>query len=481
MAFDPTVKHPAYIKAQPDWKLMRDAVEGEDKIKKEGELYLPIKSGTAALAVDEPLIAKKAYEAYKLRAEFPELVSPTIRGSVGVIVDQEPKIELPTSMEPLIERATRDGLTIMSLFRRICLEIMTTGRFGLLPGLTSAGNPYIATYVTEAITNWDENEEQITDFTMLDESRLALDRASGEWGQVYQFRELYIEEGQYRQRLWTSTDGQTWSAEEQPGATLPPRNGVRRAYAELPFVFINTNDLTSSPDDIPLYGLAKLAVRVYRLDADYTFAMHMTSEPTPWVNGFADPGAAVEAGDVPTTLGSSKIWVLGENAQAGFMEFTGAGIAAQAEAIDSALQRAVLFGANMLADGKKSAESGDALKLRMGSQTSTLRTIAETAASGLERALKNIATWLGEDPNKVSVKPNTDFFDQTLNPQDITALVAGWMAEAYSKQTLFERLQKGGVVNIARTFEEEQELIAANPPAPPEPPEGNNPPTGEDE
>lgn len=480
MVFNPASRHPAYIDALPDWKLMRDAVAGEDTVKAEGEMYLPIKSGTAAIAVTDPAIAKRAYDAYKLRAEFPELVSPTIRGSVGVIVDQEPKIELPPSMEPLLERVTRDGLTLMSLFRRICLEVMTTGRFGLLPGLTPAGNPYIATYVTEAITNWDEDENQITDFTMLDECRLALNRSTGDWEQMYQYRELYIEGGQYRSRIWTSTDGKTWAATEQEPATLPPRNGVRRPYAELPFVFINTNDLTSTPDDIPLYGLAKLAVRVYRLDADYTFAMHMTSEPTPWVNGFADPGAAVLSGDVPTTLGSSKIWVLGEGAQAGFMEFTGAGIAAQAEAIDSALQRAVLFGANMLADGKKSAESGDALKLRMGSQTSTLRTIAETAASGLERALKNIAVWMGEDPNKVSVTPNTDFFDQTLNPQDITALVAGWMGEAYSKQTLFERLQKGGVINIERTFEEEQALIDANPPAPPEPPEGNTPPA-EDE
>ena len=73
----------------------------------------------------------------------------------------------------------------------------------------------------------------------------------------------------------------------------------------------------------------------------------------------------------PTTLGSSKIWVLGEKGQAGFLEFTGAGIASQESAIENSLKRAVLFGANLLADGSKAAESGDALKLRMGSQTST--------------------------------------------------------------------------------------------------------------
>jgi hypothetical protein len=479
MPFDPTAKHPRYLEFESTWKLMRDSVDGEDKVKSEGQAYLPMKSGTLALAVTDPALAKMSYDAYKTRAEFPELVSPTIRGSVGVIVDQEPSIKVPTVMEPLIERATRDGQTIMTLFRRICLELMTTGRFGLLPGLTVDSRPYLASYITESITNWDANDDSITDLIMLDESRLVFNREKGEWEQLLQYRELYLEEGKYKARIWTKT-GETWIPNEPEEATRPPRQGQRAPVNELPFVFINTNDLAADPDDVPLYGLAKLAVRVYRLDADYTFALHMTSEPTPWVNGFTDPKSAVENDEVPTTLGSSKIWVLGENAQAGFLEFSGAGIASQESAIENSLKRAILFGANLLADGSKAAESGDALKLRMGSQTSTLRTIAESAAAGLERALKNLASWLGANPDEVEVKANTDFFDQTLSPQDIMALVAGWQADAYSKPTMYDRLQKGGVANPERTFEEEELLIEQHRPVLPDVEEDENaPPAGE--
>src|SRR5690606_36416604 len=108
--FDPRTTHPKYDEFALSWKLMRDAVDGEDTIKKQGEVYLPIKSGTATIS--DPAIRKLAYEAYKLRAEFPELVSPTIRGSVGVILEQEPEIKLPAVLEPLVENATRDGQTL---------------------------------------------------------------------------------------------------------------------------------------------------------------------------------------------------------------------------------------------------------------------------------------------------------------------------------------------------------------------------------
>lgn len=473
MAFDPTTKHPLYEEFLPSWKLMRDAVEGEDKIKKEGERYLPMKSGTAQ--IEDPRIKTLSYEAYKLRAEFPELVAPTIRGSVGVIVDQQPAIALSPKLEGLMERATRDGLTLQSLFSRICIEVMTTGRFGLLPGLTQDSTPYIATYSAENVTNWDVNDEQINDFVMLDETRQKFDRLEGKWALDYQYRELRLNEaGVYEAVVWTSTDGKSWDAAAPEVAQRAPARGVREGVNELPFVFVNTNDLTPSPDDVPLYGLAKLSVRIYRLDADYTFALHMTSEPTPWVNGYETPGDAVKNGDAPNSIGAAKLWVLPPNATAGFLEFTGPGLAAQDTAIQNSLKRAVLFGANLLADGQKSAESGEALATRLGSQTATLRTIAETAASGLQKALRNLAVWLGDNPEAVTVKPNTDFFDQTLSAQDIMALVAGWQADAYSKKTLFNKLQKGGIISSDIDYETEESEIELTRYVPPTPPGGGN-------
>jgi len=313
--------------------------------------------------------------------------------------------------------------------------------------------------VAEAITNWDTDAEQRPDWLMLNESRPVLDRSTGKWEAIDQYRECFVLGGRYGARVWLKTSS-GWTATE----VVEAATRKRRPLNELPFVFIDTNDLTPDPDDVPLYGLGKLAVRVYRLDADYTFALHMTSEPTPWANGFADPAEAVKNGQAPTTLGSSKLWLLPEGAQAGYLEFSGPGLAAQEKAIQNSLNRAVIFGANLLADTQRTAESGEAIKLRLGNQTSTLKTIALTSAEGLERALRNLAQWMGENPESVIVTPNTDFFDHTLSPQEITAVVAGWQAGAYSKQTMFDRFKKGELVPADRTFEEEQDMIGTEQP-----------------
>lgn len=454
MAFDPTATHPAYDAFAPAWQLMRDCMAGEDEVKAKGEAYLPMKSGTRAIG--DVTLRAAAYDAYKLRAEFPELVAPTVRGAVGTMLDQAPVIELPAGLESLRERATRDGLSLEALHRRIATELMLVGRYGVLPGISSDGRPHLAGYVTEAITNWDADAELRPDWLMLNESRAVLDRATGKWVAREQYRECFMQQGRYGAREWVKSSS-GWTATEVVEAATRKRTPLD----ELPFVFIDTNDLVPDPDDVPLYGLGKLAVRVYRLDADYTFALHMTSEPTPWANGFADPAEAVKNGQAPTTLGSSKLWLLPEGAQAGYLEFTGPGLEAQNKAIQNSLDRAIIFGANLLADTGKTAESGEAIKLRLGNQTSTLKTIAMTSAAGLERALRNLATWMGEDPEKAVVTPNLDFFDHTLSPQEILAIVSGWQSGAFSKQTMFDRFKKGELVPSERTFEEEQELIAA--------------------
>jgi hypothetical protein len=450
MAYDITTRHPHYSGYTSAWALMRDAMAGEDTVKARGEIYLPMKSGIASMK--DTTAQARAYDAYRLRAEFPELLAPTVRGAVGVMLDTPAKIELPTAMDGLRERATRDGLTLDALHRRIAAEVMTVGRYGLLPGISPDGAPYLSGYVAEAILNWDETDS-VTDYVVLNESGWERDRTLGGWDFVEKYRECFVEDGRYAAREWDKRSGVLIPSEIVEAATRR-----REALRFLPFVFIDTNDLTADPDDVPLYGLAKLAVRVYRMDADYTTALHMTSEPTPVAIGFNDPVQAAKDGKAPTTLGSSRLWLLPEGGDAKYLEFSGPGLAAQETAIKAALDRAASFGAQLVG-GSRAAESGEALRLRAASQTATLKTIAMTTAAGLERALRNVATWMGENPDDVIVTPNLDFFEHSLGAQDITAIVAGWQAGAYSWQTTFERMQKGGLIPEGRTAEEELALM----------------------
>src|SRR5690606_8251943 len=147
-----------------------------------------MKNGLAKLMLDTShrALAVAAYDAYKDRAEFPDLVALTVRGAVGTVLDQAAEIELPDALEPLRERATRDGLTLEALHRRIATELMTTGRYGVLPGIDETGNPYLAGYVAESIINWDVDGSQTADFLVLDETGQERDRNTNAWEEVEQ-------------------------------------------------------------------------------------------------------------------------------------------------------------------------------------------------------------------------------------------------------------------------------------------------------
>lgn len=444
MVFDITARHPDYVRLSPTWQLMRDASEGEAAIKSQGERYLPMKSGIKAIR--DARRQRTAYDNYKFRAEFPDIVAPTIRGSAGLVHKKESVIELPTALENLRDRATPDGLTLDELHNRVTEELLRVGRYGLMPGILDSGEMYLARYRAESIVNWDDQEGTPV-YAVLDESAPVRDPETNKWAEREIYRECYVDElGGFVSRLWIKNADGEWQAGEEEFATVRGRDRL----AGLPFVFVGAQDTTIAVDPIPLQGLARLACRAYVLDADYTNTLHMTSEPTPWITGVPQEQA-------PTTIGAATLWVLeSELAKAGMLEFSGSGAGAQRAAIEDTLRRAMMFGAQLFADNTRSAESGEALETRLGHQTSPLRMIATASAAGLEKALQQAAVWAGADPEQVSVTPNLEFFDRNLSPQEITALVGGWMSGAYSKSTLFDNLKRGGIVDPDRTFEDEE-------------------------
>ena len=119
-------------------------------------------------------------------------------------------------------------------------------------------------------------------------------------------------------------------------------------------------------------------------------------------------------------------------------------------------------GARLFDSEKRSAESGDALRIRYAAQTATLTSVALTSAQGLEKALRHVAVMIGADPGKVVVKPNLSFVDAGMTPEQAEALVRIWQAGAISYQTLYENLQRGELASAERNFEEEAFIVNNN-------------------
>lgn len=442
MAVNVKSQHPDYITNAPLWTLMRHTVDGEESVKGQNELYLPIPSGFK----QNPLTTDAAYHAYKTRAQFPDIVSATIRGMIGVIHRRPAQIRLPSQLNHLVEKASLDGMPLDSLHRRITREVLINGRYGINVDIDKTGKPYLAGYTAESITNWGErSEDKELRFVVLDESGYKFHEDTFDWELDNKWRVLKME-------------GENHAVEiHEEGVNLPvtvtnPNRFGGKKLPFIPFVFIDTNDLTPEPDEVPLIGLGRTSLAIYRLDADYRHQLYMTGQEM-WIY------IGIRPEDAPDMVGSGAAVTLPIGGDAKVVGPQGRGIEAHRLAIAEDFDRAVLAGAKLFADQMTQPESGHAIRLRTENQTATLTSISKNTAAGLERALRYAAIWVGANPEEVVVEPNLEFSDVRLNPQDVQQLVAAWQAEAFSKLTLHENLKRGGIVPVERTLDQEQELI----------------------
>ena len=191
-----------------------------------------------------------------------------------------------------------------------------------------------------------------------------------------------------------------------------------RTLEEIPFVFINSRDIVPQPDKPPLIGLARLALALYRGEADYRQSLHVQGQDTLFVRG----ASADQQSDM--RLGVGVVNFLPEDGGAEFVGIGSAGLPEQRLAIENDLRKAETMGSRLLATGGRQAESGEALKVRVAAQTATLNQIARTGAFGLESLLKVAARWVGADPEDVRVEPNLEFADDALSARSLHDLMA---------------------------------------------------------
>lgn len=431
-------KHPDWNDRRDEWRLMRDTARGEKAVKEAGERYLPMPSGFKAQ--DDKGVAY--YAVYQTRAQMPEVVSQTLAGMVGVIHRVESQIEMPDAMQPLWERATKDSLPLEALHRRITAELLLMGRYSLLVDASSEGSdlPWLAGYGAEALINWSDER----DLFVLDETGPV--RSGFEWTTQKKYRVLELADSRYVVRTFEGT------AENAERAAPTARGG--KVMTEIPFVVIGAKDLAVEPEDPPLIGVARSAISTYQLTADYRWQLFMTGQET----------ATVINGDAPDAVGAGVVLVLkGEPNMTPDFKYvgpSGTGILAHERAIAAERANAISAGARLLDSEKRAAESGDALRLRYTAQTATLTTISQASAAGLEKALRYVATMIGADPEEVVVKPNLQFVDQVMDPQQAVNLVKVWQSGGMSKLSLFENLQRGELISAERSFEEEEKEIA---------------------
>jgi hypothetical protein len=458
--------HPLYADANIDWEQMRDTYKGQRAVKEKAFKYLSPTSGMIADGVTRSTTSKGwiAYMAYLTRARYPGLIRRAVEGLIGVMHNKPATFELPASMEYLISRATLDNESLQMLLQKVNEEQLIEGRLGLLGDIQNDGINkglfYISLYVAEDVINWDDGavddvEQSSLNLVVLDETddERKSDGDIFAWERVTKHRVLILGnpgenepagDGVYQFEV--IREGENFDADKLEA----PQFGANVAK-EIPFVFINTKDIVSSPDTPPLLDLSNLTLTIYRGEADYRQSLFMTGQDTLVVIG------EVEDGEKERRVGANVSINLPIDGDAKYIGIDSAGIPEQRAALENDYSAAKSNTGELVETNSRDAESGEALKIRVSARTATLNQVALTGAFGVEQMLKKLGRWMGlsdSEVDNIKVIPNMDFVDDTMSGVELAQLMGSKMLGApISIESIHALMQQRGLTE--KTVDEE--------------------------
>jgi len=455
--------HPDYDANAAIWSRARDVLSGEDAVKVAGEKYLP--------RLDSQ--SDEEYSAYKARASFFGATARTLEEYLDLIFRRAPIVsvergarsvesEAQAQMRGFLEDCDLWGIDLIRYARQVVREVLSVGRFGSLVLLDDARRPWVSSYRTEDVLNWRvERVGQgvaLAEVVLQDKTESRKQKAEIERVRVLRLdpqsnsqpSTLNSQQLQCVQELWKK-EGEAWLLDE--------RVTLKRDDAPLPFipfVFHGPRHSRPDPDRLPLADIITANLDHYRLDADFKHGLHFAALPTAWVSGFDKA--------TPLRIGSSAAWVSDiPGATAGFLEFSGAGLAHIEKAMEKVERRMALLGARMLEVAPAEGEGGGVPAIGQRGELCGLGNIVAGLNQSLSRVLQLAHWWieggtLGEAPG-VAITMNTDLSARAISGESLTAVVAAWQAGAISRDSMLEVLKRGEVLPEGRTVAQERALI----------------------
>lgn len=432
---------------------VRDCLEGEDTIKGKETTYLPKPSG---MDVKYNPNGNAVWENYLGRTSYFPVCERTLMMMVGMCMRVAPTVKAPANMEGMIHGF--DGLTVEEIATWMFKEKMSVNQYGVLVEMdanpSSDNIPYVVLYEAESIVEWKWQRRmgihELVYVKLADDIVGEVDGyISTEWEEVERYRELYLDDdGLYEQKVTHHMRPIAKNGVQTQKDTLvdevfrPIIRGERIDY--LPFI-ISPDVEDAKP---MMLDLAKMSLTHYRYSADYAWALFMTAQPTPWATGVSED-------DKLEMVGSGALWKIGnESARVGMLEFTGAGIKSQKDAIDDVEQRMAMLGSYMITGTVNRNESAETARLRNAGETSALREAVECVEKTLMWMYRTAARMMGNDPDQIDVTCNRHFVEATMRGSELIRYVEAWQKGGIDDDSYVNVLKDGEVFDAAIPNEE---------------------------
>lgn len=443
------------------WKKARDVCEGQDVIHEAGTEYLPKLTG----------MTESEYSAYKKRALFYNATGRTVDGLTGMVFRKEPLFERPEGLADFENDVNMAGQTLREFTEMITTELIQTGRGAILVdypqvdttietradaesrGLRAYMTYYRAEQILGVRAGRVNNRNVVT--------RVRLKEVIEEEGEdefvpetVEQIRVLELDEmGQYQVRLFQIRDEEVGWAEVD--VLFPTMNGERLNF--IPLAFLNATGNSPRYTKAPIMDLVFANLDHYLTSADYAHGTHLVGLPTPVITGYdLGEGEAIRIGSM------EAIVIPDPNGDAKYMELAGQGFSALEKKLDRIENQMAVLGMRMIAAEKRQVETAEAHQIKRQGENSVIATLTGSIESAIRQALLWVKEW--EDiGGEVTFSMNRDYLPTPMTPQEITALIQLLQAGRITRETLYQNLQRGEIIDAEKQYDEyEAELQTEN-------------------
>ena len=421
-----------YDSRSHQWEIVRDCVEGSDRIKEKAELYLPM----ANYKKNEE--GRRRYEAYKQRAVYVNFIGQSLEIMHGMIFRRTPTIKAPDEFKNsgLLSNVDRKGSSIYQFSSDSTYDVMQTGFGGYLVDMPSAPvgisvqeaeeagiKPYIKYYKAEDVRFWKFTEVKGVEKLTLVILREYQDVSENEFSHdIHEcFRVLALDEnGNYYQRFYTPLYDRDKKVYNYTVKNIDVYvQGEHIQY--LPFTLLPYGE----PEKPMLYDLAVLNIAHYQSTADYKNGVHMTTIPTGYITGHQPKDYGSENKndhDDDVTLGGDVMLTEEDpNAKFGVLTFAGEGLSHAESDIDKIeAQMAGIFIKDIAPD-KKTSETAESAYVHRAGENAKLATFARNMSIKLTQAVQWFMEWNGYE-GVVELQLNYDYETMSLDPNIINSI-----------------------------------------------------------
>jgi hypothetical protein len=433
----------------PIYELVSDCVEGEHRVKFRKQKYLPMPNATD---VSNENVAR--YNAYLTRAVFYNVTRRTLGGLVGQVFSRAPIIEVPKAFDPIIEDATGLGMGFEQLAKSAAGHVVSKGRSGVHIDYPNTGGtvtraellsgdirPLFTVYKPEDIINWrwiKRGGRNVLILVVLKGFYIKGDDGFVET-RAPEYKVLRLDaSNEYTITTYRDTS-------DQPIGTVKPTDPAGKAFSEIPFSFIGSENNEPNISDAPLYDLASLNIAHYRNSADYEESCYVSGQPTAWFAGLTEQWVKeVLKGEVQ--MGSRAAIPLPVGATAGILQPNPNTL--PSEAMKAKEGQMVALGAKLVQPLAVQRTATEAV-IDSSYETSTLSASADNVSDAMTFSLQWAARFSGEDESKVKFVLNTEFDLLKMDANERAQLISEWQLQAITFGEMRANLRRGGIATEA--------------------------------